>query len=85
MGKLAIFIDGGYASNVAKGYKLSFDYESLSAAITKSVQAVSPNTQLLRTYFHDAMPYQSNPPTVDERAVQVSSIILRDAATSPGF
>ncbi len=62
MGRAAVFIDGGYFSKVLK-YAFNepqLDYEKFSDAICEG-------DERLRTYYFDCMPYQSNPPTEEER------------------
>jgi uncharacterized LabA/DUF88 family protein len=61
--KTAIFIDGGYISKILKkeSHNISVDYEKL----VKELVPVKDN--LLRTYYYDCEPYQSSPPTDDEK------------------
>lgn len=62
MGRIAIFIDGGYLDRVLKD-ELSaakIDYGLLAGKMTGS-------NELLRTYYYNCLPYQSNPPTAQER------------------
>jgi uncharacterized LabA/DUF88 family protein len=60
--RIAIFIDGGYLDAVLrdefKGTRI--DYEKFIAALCSS------NT-LLRSYYYTCEPWQSNPPSTDER------------------
>ena len=43
------------------------DFEKLSQAIRDAIARTTVgNLDLLRTYFYDCLPYQSNPPTPDE-------------------
>ena len=68
MAQLAIFIDGGYAAKIAEQHlRIWIDYEKLSNVVR---ERISRNTQapldLLRTYFYDCLPYQSDPPTPEE-------------------
>lgn len=60
--KTAIFIDGGYLDKVLKKEynKISIDYAKLSEEIVN-------NNLILRTYYYNCPPYQSNPSTVEER------------------
>ncbi len=62
MGKIAIFIDGGYLDKVLyhdHGSK-KLNYRGLAEEITKP-------DEILRTYYYHCLPYQSNPPTEEER------------------
>jgi uncharacterized LabA/DUF88 family protein len=59
--KACVFIDGGYLFKVQRDLGLrSLDLLRLSSDIVG-------NYQRMRTYFYDADPYQSNPPTTDEK------------------
>jgi uncharacterized LabA/DUF88 family protein len=59
--KGTVFIDGGYFDNVLKNLgKLSIDFEALANMLCN-------NCERLRTYYYSCMPYQSNPPTDDEK------------------
>ena len=68
MSKLAIFIDGGYAAKIAENnLHIRIDYENLSNSIHDVISNASANPlDLLRTYFYDCLPYQSNQPTTEE-------------------
>ena len=68
MARLAIHVDGAYASKLAENeFRTWFDYEKLSSKIKSNiaVQTQEP-LDLVRTYFYDCLPYQSHPPTSDE-------------------
>lgn len=69
MFRLAIFVDGAYLEKVAKKNSVRVDYEKLSSEILTWVSARTPGTiiELLRTYYYNGLPYQSNPPTEHER------------------
>jgi uncharacterized LabA/DUF88 family protein len=62
MGQCAIFIDGGYLAKVLENDfgRPFLDYQKLSDKLAH------PHERL-RTYYYDCMPYQSNPPTLEER------------------
>lgn len=62
MGKGAVFIDGGYFSKVLKNVfgEPEIDFEVFS-------DKICTNVERLRTYYYNCMPYQSTPPTPDER------------------
>lgn len=61
MDKAAVFIDNGYLSKALKDLSnVKIDYYKLSELLCKGCER-------LRTYVYDCMPYQSNPPTEDER------------------
>ena len=69
MARLGIFVDGGYLANLAeRHFRIWVDFEKLSNEIR---DIIAGNTQeplgLLRTYFYDCLPYQSNPPPEKRR------------------
>ena len=61
MDRCAVFIDGGYLATILrqKG-RPRIDFKKLS-------ERLSVNMIHLRTYYYTSMPFQSNPPTVDEK------------------
>ena len=67
--RLAIFIDGAYLEKVAQSNNVWVDYEKFSSEILTRVSArTSPAPMdLLRTYYYNGRPHQSNPPTKPER------------------
>ena len=69
MFRLAIFIDGAYLEKVAQSNNVWVDYEKFSSEILTRVNARTPAApmDLLRTYYYNGRPHQSNPPTKDER------------------
>jgi len=59
--RATVFIDGGYFDKALAGLgRLRVDYQKFS-------DKVCEGTERLRTYYYHCMPYQSNPPTEDER------------------
>ena len=68
MARLAIFIDGGYINALAeREFCAWIDYEKLPSKILEIITSKTPEPiDLLRTYYYDCLPYQSNPPTEDE-------------------
>lgn len=70
MSRLAVFVDGGYLSSLAKDeFSIRVDLGSLSEEIRQVVDSKTPDSvELLRTFYYDCLPYQSNPPTTDEAA-----------------
>ena len=60
--RTAIFTDGAYLSYVLRNEfnQARLDFQKLSNAMAGEVE-------ILRTYYYDCLPYQSNPPTQDER------------------
>lgn len=61
-GRTAIFIDGAYLDHVLKDefQHVRIDFAKLSARM-------AGDAQVLRTYYYHCPPYQSTPPTEDER------------------
>ncbi len=70
MFRLAIFVDGAYLDKVAKNKNVWVDYEKLSSEILTRVNARTPAApmDLLRTYYYNGLPHQSNPPTDAEKS-----------------
>ena len=68
MGRLAVFVDGGYIGRISRDeFNVSPDYGKLSQAITGEVNARSTESvDLLRTLYYDCLPYQSPKPTEAE-------------------
>jgi len=66
--RLAIFIDGGYMTALAKKeFQVWIDYEKLPGEILRLVAEKTPESlDLLRTYYYDCLPYQSAEPTPEE-------------------
>ena len=62
MGKCAIYIDGGYLDNV-----LRRDHKSVRFDYGKFMTRTRGGDDLLRAYYYHCMPYQSSPPTDEER------------------
>ena len=84
MARLAIFVDGGYVDALAnRQFSAGADYEKLAGLITSVVaDATAEPLDLLRTFYYSAAPYQSNPPTSDERERYSRFRSFRDALTS---
>jgi uncharacterized LabA/DUF88 family protein len=60
LGRVALFIDGGYLDYVLRDFGLpKIAFERFAAALTGS-------DELLRTYYYHCLPYQSPTPTIDE-------------------
>ena len=70
MARLAVLVDGGYAAKLAEHhFRTWIDFNKLSGEIRNTIAADTREPlDLLRTYFYDCLPYQSNPPTADEAA-----------------
>lgn len=62
MGTAAAFIDGGYVEKVLK-----YDHNLASVDFSKLVQEMIAPHELLRAYYYHCLPYQSNPPTQEEK------------------
>jgi len=61
MGKVAVFIDGGYLDKV-----MFFDHGKKRVDLQKLIEQISKPDELLRAYYYHCLPYQSNPPTEEE-------------------
>ena len=84
MARLAIFVDGGYIDALANRYfGAGADYERLGRRIANVVAgATAEPLDLLRTFYYSAAPYQSSPPTDDERARYSRFRSFQDALSS---
>jgi uncharacterized LabA/DUF88 family protein len=59
--KGAVFIDGGYLTKLLLNLgKLAIDFEAFA-------NMLCTNCERMRTYYYTCMPYQSNPPTEEEK------------------
>lgn len=69
MYRLVIFVDGGYLDSLATDeFGIRVDQSKLGEEIRRIVAAKTPNSvDLLRTLYYDCLPYQSNPPTTEEK------------------
>ena len=68
MGRLAVFVDGGYVDSLARQeFKVQLDYGKFSTAIEQLIdqRTVEP-VELLRTLFYHCPPHQSARPTPGE-------------------
>jgi hypothetical protein len=62
MSLAAVFIDGGYLTNVLRGLgKPRLDYAQFALWAAEGCQ-------LFRAYYYDCLPYQSASPSPEERA-----------------
>jgi uncharacterized LabA/DUF88 family protein len=62
MGRVAIFVDGGYLDYVLRDYGFpKVDYQ-------KFAKLLAGDAEILRTYFYHCLPYQSPKPTPEEAA-----------------
>lgn len=59
--RIASFIDGGYLENLLRSEfaEVKIDYGRLA-------EKLADGREILRTYYYDCLPYQSDPPTKDE-------------------
>jgi uncharacterized LabA/DUF88 family protein len=63
MERTAIFIDGGYLKKL-----LEREFNGARIDMARLVVKFAADTDLLRSYYYDCPPYQSNPPTDEERS-----------------
>lgn len=70
MARLAIFIDGGYMRAIAYNeYFVRVDYSKFANKILRAVaNKTADPVDLLRTYYYDCLPFQSENPTIEERS-----------------
>lgn len=69
MSRLAIFIDGGYFNALAeKHYRVRIEFSRFVEEIRNVVVSKTPDSiDILRTFYYDCPPYQSQNPTAIER------------------
>ena len=70
MGTLAVFVDGAYIFKLCQNHfgGVKLDHERMSEEIRRSVEGPSREpVERFRTYLYDCPPYQSNPPSEDEK------------------
>jgi len=60
MRRIAVFIDGAYLDAIAN------QEQQRRADLSILSERVAGGIEILRTYYYDAPPYQSDPPTADE-------------------
>jgi uncharacterized LabA/DUF88 family protein len=67
MDRIAIFIDGAHLSKLLSIYfgKIKIDYAKLA-------HWIADGSDILRVYYYDCLPYQSNPPTPTEHKLYSS-------------
>jgi uncharacterized LabA/DUF88 family protein len=62
MGTAAVYIDGGYLDKV-----LYYDFANKRIEYEKLTREMASPDELLRAYYYHCLPYQSNPPTEEEK------------------
>jgi len=60
MEKVIVFFDGGYLDHVGRDSQKRID-------LSKFTTKLCVSNSFVRAYYYHCLPYQSNPPTVDER------------------
>ena len=81
MERTAIFLDGAYLSALLRNEfgKQRINYHGLSEILTG-------DRELLRTYYYDALPFQSNPPTPeDENKMEASRRFINALQMLPKY
>ena len=67
MARLAIYIDGGYFDQISRQFGVRVDFAKFVDEVLNVVtDRTSGTLDLLRTYYYDSLPYQGDPPTLDE-------------------
>ena len=67
MARLVVFVDGGYVAKVGATSSTWTDIEKLGGKIRdRLAETTYEPLDLVRTYYYDCLPYQSDPPTREE-------------------
>ena len=67
MARVAVFVDGGYLVKVSAAAGIRVDVGKLAAEIRERLaESTFEPLDLVRTYYYDCLPYQSDPPTAEE-------------------
>ena len=66
MERAAVFIDAGYLNKMLS--EASLQHQIDLARLSEILCEHSSGSRRFRTYYYDCMPYQSNPPTDEEKA-----------------
>ena len=74
LARAAIFVDGSYFGSV-----LRTEFSQRRIDYTKLSETLAGHIELLRTYYYDALPYQSDPPTRDEESKMEASLRFMNA------
>ncbi|MBI4504337.1 MAG: NYN domain-containing protein [Chloroflexi bacterium] len=85
VGTLATFIDGAYLDYLCRDHfqRLRIDYGRFAEEIWRTVaQGTRDSLDLLRTYYYHCPPYQSNPPSDEERSKTEAHSKFRKALES---
>ena len=61
--RVAIFIDGAYLEKINKQ-----DFSLTPIDFNKLAIVMAEGHEILRTYYYNCLPYQSSPPTMDEKS-----------------
>jgi hypothetical protein len=65
MERAAVFMDAGYLNKIFS--ELGLQHKIDLAKLSETLCVHSSGSKRFRTYYYDCMPYQSNPPTDDEK------------------
>jgi len=60
--RAAVFVDGAYLTKI-----LDVDFGKPRIDLAKFSDIICGDSERMRTYYYNCMPYQSNPPTEDEK------------------
>ncbi|MHB1510144.1 MAG: NYN domain-containing protein [Acidimicrobiales bacterium] len=67
MGRLAIFLDGGYVSSITRSAGSRPDFAKMSTEISAEIdRRTTEPVELLRTLYYNCLPYQGARPTPEE-------------------
>ena len=64
---MAVFVDGGYVAKVSAASSTRVDVGKLANKVREQLgESTYEPLDLVRTYYYDCLPYQSDPPTTEE-------------------
>ena len=67
MARLAIFVDGGYLTNIVRPIGIRIDFRKFSGLVrAKLSEKVEEPLDLIRTYYYDCLPWRGDSPTEEE-------------------
>ena len=67
MARLAIFVDGGYLTNIVRPIGVKIDFKRFGDFVREALsESVEEPLDLVRTYYYDCLPWRGDSPTEEE-------------------